>query len=105
MNLTTSLLQDIPTFDGQDTAKLEDWLSDIEMAADILKESQAHLAKAKSCSLTHTLSCEVLHAEYCWDDIKDVLHLKLCSVNLHTYTLHFMEIQQRDNQTLVAYVH
>ena len=56
MNLTMCLLQDIPTFDGWDTMKLEDWLSDIEMAADILKESHAHLAEAKSCGLTHTCS-------------------------------------------------
>ena len=28
--LTMSLLQDITTFDGQDTSKLEDWLSNIE---------------------------------------------------------------------------
>ena len=37
-NLTMSLLQDIPTFHGWDTTKPEDWFSDIEMAADILKE-------------------------------------------------------------------
>ena len=54
-NLTTSLLQDILTFDGQDTMTLKDWLSDIETAAEILKESWAHLAEAKSCGLTHTL--------------------------------------------------
>ena len=34
--LTISLLQDIQTFDGQGTTKLEDWLSNIKMAADIL---------------------------------------------------------------------
>ena len=31
-----------------DTTKLEDWLSDIKTAADILKESLAYLAEAKS---------------------------------------------------------
>ena len=90
-----SLIQDIPTFDGQDTTKLEDWLSDIEMAADILKESQACLAKVKSCGLTHTLIYEMPQAEKCWDDIKDALHLKLCNTKIHTYTSHFLEIQQR----------
>ena len=35
VNLTTSLLQDIPTFDGQDFSKLEDWLMDVETTADI----------------------------------------------------------------------
>ena len=36
--------------------------------------------------------------------MKDVLHLKLCKMNMHTYTLHFMEIQQKDNETLAAYM-
>ena len=37
-NLTMSLLQYIPTFDGQDSSNLEDWLSDLETATDILTE-------------------------------------------------------------------
>ena len=60
MKLTTSLLLDIHTFDCQDTTKLEDWLSDIETAVDILKESHACLAEAKSCELTHTLVLKAL---------------------------------------------
>ena len=55
INLTTSLLQDIHTFDGWNTTDLEDWLSDIEAAVDNLKECPAHLAKVKSHGLTHTL--------------------------------------------------
>ena len=105
MNLTTSFLHDIPTFDGWDTMKLEDWLSDIEMAANILKESCACLAKARSCVLTHTPVCKALQVGKCWNSIRDILHLKLCNANRHTYTLHFMEIQQRENETLAAYVH
>ena len=73
-NLTTSLLPDIPTCDGWNTTKLEDWLSDIEMADNILKENQAHVAKAKYHGLTCTLIHEALQAEKCWDDIKDVHH-------------------------------
>ena len=38
-NLTTTMLQDIPTFDGQDSSKLDDWFMDIETAADIWRES------------------------------------------------------------------
>ena len=38
-NLTTTMLQDIPAFDGQDFTKLEDWFTDIETATDILIES------------------------------------------------------------------
>ena len=38
-NLTTTMLQDIPTFDRQDSSKLEDWFMDIETTSDILTES------------------------------------------------------------------
>ena len=95
MNFTTSLLQVIPIFDGWDTTMLEDWLSNIKTAADILKEIHAYLAKAKSCGLTHTLVCEVLQGGKCWGNIRYTLCLKLCNANIHTYTSHFMEIQQR----------
>ena len=44
-NLTTTMLQDIPTFGGQDSSKLEDWFMDIETTTDILTESHTHLAK------------------------------------------------------------
>ena len=47
-NFMTSLLQDITMFDGQDTSKLKDWLSNIETTADILRESHLYLAKAMS---------------------------------------------------------
>ena len=85
--------------------KLEDWLSDIEMAADVLKESHACLAEAKSHGLTCTLVCEAFQAGKCWDDIRHILYLKLCNVNIHTYTLHFIQIQQRVSETVAAYVH
>ena len=52
--LALTLQQCPPTFDGLHTTKLEDWLSDIKMAADNLEESQAHLAKFKWCSLAWT---------------------------------------------------
>ena len=55
-NLTTTMLQDIPTFDGQDSSKLEDWFMDIETTTDILTESKTHLAEAKSHGLTGTPS-------------------------------------------------
>ena len=47
-NLTNSLWQDITVFVDYDSTKLEDWLMDIETAADLTSESQAKLAKAKS---------------------------------------------------------
>ena len=45
--LTMTMLQDILTFNRQDSSKLEDWLIVIETATDILTESYTHLAEAK----------------------------------------------------------
>ena len=104
-NLTTAMLQDIPTFDGQDSSKLEDWFMHIETTADILAESHTHLAEAKSHGLTHILICEVTQMGKCWDEIKSIWRLKLCNANIHTYTSRCMEIQQKDNETLAAYMH
>ena len=39
--LTNSLLKDIAIFNEHDSAKLEDWLMDLETAADLTNESQA----------------------------------------------------------------
>ena len=47
-NLMNSLMQDIPFFNEHDSTKLEDWLLDIETAADLTSKSRARLAKAKS---------------------------------------------------------
>ena len=38
-------------------------------------------------------------------EIKDSLHLKLCNSNIHTSVSHFMDIQQKDNESLAAYIH
>ena len=40
-NLTNSLLQDIAVFNEYDSTNLEDWLTDIETAADLTNENQA----------------------------------------------------------------
>ena len=104
-NLTTTMLQDIPTFDSQDSSKLEDWFMNIETTADILTENHTCLAEAKSCALTCTLICKATQTGKGWDDIEGILRLKLCNANIHTYTSHFMEIQQKDNEALAAYIH
>ena len=39
------------------------------------------------------------------DEIKGILRLKLYNANIHTYTSHFMEIQQKENKMLAAYIH
>ena len=101
-NLTMTMLQDIPTFNGQDSSKLEDWFMDIETTADILTDSHPHLAEAKSCALTHMLIFEATQTRKCWDEIKGILRLKLCNANIYTYTSHFMEIQQKDNELLLS---
>ena len=104
-NLTTFLLQDIPVFHGHDATWLEDWLTDIEMAADLTNKSRTNLAKTKSRGLTCTLIIEAITLDKSWEDIKDFLRLKLCNADIHTYILHFMEIQQWENESLTAYIH
>ena len=93
-NLTPSLLQDIPVFNGHDTTHLEDWLVDIEAAADLTAENRTKLAQAKSKGLTHILITEAIMSGHSWDDIKDLLWLKICNSDIHTSISHFMEIQQ-----------
>ena len=66
-NLNMSMLQDMPTFDGQDSLKLRDWLIDIETAADILTESCTCLDEAKSHGLTFMLICKATQTGKCWD--------------------------------------
>ena len=45
----------IPIFNSNDSTQLEDWLVDIETAADLSAESRTKLAQAKSKGQTHTL--------------------------------------------------
>ena len=85
--------------------QLEDWLIDIETTADLTDESGTKLAQAKSKGLTHTLIMEDLALGKKWEEIKDSLHLKLCNSNIHTSISHFMDIQQKDNESLAAYIH
>ena len=89
-----SLLQDIAVFNEHNSTKMEEWLIDIKTAADLTSESRAKLTKAKSRRLTCTLVTEAINMDKSWDEIKDLLGLKLCNADIHTYTSHFMEIQQ-----------
>ena len=104
-NLINSLLQSIDVFNEYDFTKLEEWLMDIETAADLTSKSQAKLAKAKSRGLTHTLVMEAITSDKSWDKIKDLQWLKLCSANIHTYTSCSREIQQQEKGSLAAYIH
>ena len=77
---------------------------DIESAADLSVENRTKLAQAKSKGLTRTLITEALTSGKCWDDIKDLLCLKLCNSDIHTSVSCFMEIQQKENESLSAYI-
>ena len=100
-----TLIQDIPTFNGSSSTQLEDWLVDIETAADLTDESRTRLAQAKWKGLTHTVITEALTSDKCWEEIKDLLHLKICNSDIRTSVSHFMDIQQKDKESLAAYIH
>ena len=104
-SLESSLLQDIPTLNGQDSSQLEDWLTDIEMASELTGESRTKLAQAKSRGLVRTLISEALTSQKTWEEIKDSLCLKISNADIHTSISHFMDIQQSDKESLGAYVH
>ena len=100
-----TLIQDISTFNGSNSTQLEDWLVDIETAANLTHESRTKLAQAKSKGLTYTLITEALTSDQCWEEIKDLLRLKICNSDIHTSVSCFMDIQQRHEESLAAYIH
>ena len=104
-SLESTLLQDIPILNGQDSSQLEDWLTDIETATELTNKSRTKLAQAKSWGLVRTLITEALIAQQSWDEIKDSLHLKISNANIHTSISQFMDIQQTDKESLATYVH
>ena len=104
-NLTNSLLQDISVFNGHDATQLQDWLVDIETAANLMAESMTKLTQAKSKGLTHTLILEAIISGKSWDDIKHLLWLKICNSNIHTSISCFMEIQQMEKGSLAMFIH
>ena len=61
-SLESSLLQDIPILNGQDSSQLEDWLTDIETASELTGHSRTKLAQAKSRGLLRTLISKALTA-------------------------------------------
>ena len=83
---------DITIFNRSDITQLTDCLVDIKTVADLSVESWTQLAQAKSKVLTQILITEALTSAKYWDDIKDLLHLKICNSDIHTSVNHFMEI-------------
>ena len=83
-SLESSLLQDIPILNRQDSSQLENWLMDIETASELMGESRTKLAQAKSRGLVRTLLSEALTVQKNWEQIKDSLHLKISNADIHT---------------------
>ena len=83
-SLESSLLQDIPILNGQDSLQLEDWLTDIETASELTGEGSTKIAQAKSRGLVRTLITEALIAQKSWEEIKDSLRLNISNVEIHT---------------------
>ena len=104
-SLESSLLQDIPTLNGQDSSQLEDWLTDIETVSELTDESRTKLAQATSRGLVRTLISEALTSQKTCEEIRDSLYLKISNADIHTSISHFMGIHQSDKESLVAYVH
>ena len=101
--LSISVLNDIDTFNGKQGHKLDDWLADVENAAVIVEEDEVVVAKGKARGLARDLTKE--HESQPWHHIKEQLRNRLNNASIHTYTSRFMEIQQKDSETLTAYIH
>ena len=80
-------------------------MTDIETASELTGESRTKLAQAKSRGLVRTLISEALTLNKPWEDIKDSLHLKICNSDIHMSISCLMEIQQKEKESLVAYIH
>ena len=104
-SLESSLLQDIPTLNGQDSSQLEDWLMDIATASELTGESRTKLGQAKSKGLVRTLISKALTAQKNWEEIKNSLCLKISNAYIHTSISCFMDIQQTDKESLATHVH
>ena len=104
-SLESSLLQDIPTLNGQDSSQLDNWLTDIETASELTGKSRTKLAQAKSRGLVRMLISEALTSQMTLEETKDSLHLKISNADIHTSISCFMDIQQTDKDSLAAYVH
>ena len=103
--LTNTILHDITVFNGSNSSQLGDWLIDVETTADLTSESRTKLTQAKSKGLTCTLISEAQDLDKRWEEIKDLLLLKMCHLDIHTSVSHFMEIQQKEKEPLTVYIH
>ena len=104
-SFVNTLLQDIIIFNGNNSSQLEDWLIDIKTASNLTSKSRTTLAQAKSKGFIPTLISKALCSDKSWDEIKDLFHLKFCNLDIHTSVSCFMEIQQKERESLPAYIH
>ena len=63
-----------------------------------MEENEVTVAKGKARGLAQDLIKE--HEDKPWYHIKEQLCNRLNNASIHTYTLRFMEIQQKDSETL-----
>ena len=77
----------------------------IETASELMGESRTKLAQAKSRGLVRILILEALTLHKTWEEIKDSLCLKICNLDIHTFISHFMDIRQKEKESLAAYIH
>ena len=101
--LSISVLNDMNTYSGKQGHKLDDWLADIKNAATLVEENEVTVARGKARGLVQDLIKE--HEDKPWPHIKEQLCNRLNNASIHTYTSRFMEIQQKDSETLTAYIH
>ena len=104
-SFVNSLLQDITILNGNNSSQLEDWLTEIKTASDLTGKSRTKLAQAKSKGLICTLISEALTSNKTWDEIKGSLCLKICNSDIHMSVSCFMEIQQKEKESLAVYIH
>ena len=67
-----------------------------------MEETEVTVTKGKARGLARDLIKE--HEDKPWPHIKEQLRNRLNNASIHTYTSRFMEIQQKDSETLTAYI-
>ena len=80
-------------------------MTDIETVSELTGEGRTKLGQAKSRGLVRTLISEALTLHKTWEDIKDSLCLKICNSDIHMSISCFMDIQQKEKESLAAYIH
>ena len=102
--LTNSLMKDIPVLMNMTPPSWKIGSLTLKQQQTLPVRAQQGLSR-QNHEVWHTLVTEAISSNKSWDEIKDLLRLKLCNADIHTYTSWFMEIQQWEKESLTAYVH